>query len=581
MRDSTNTLSDSDVNEKNTESDSSPEDPHDATFVLETPAEENAASTSTRETPYRNIVRDRSRLSGPKNAHHISAADLSNALPTELKNSMDKVLSERKAILRKALSLCSDLRHANFGTVIRTINHLMKDKNFNSKAASEQTEIDDIKLQVTNMINNQSKKEKLSKFDEELDRNSDRLRELSMKFRKIIQSLKKRNSDQGQSQGKSPNEGNTVSTKDYSAHPANLFMDLKNLELEHHELLFQNEHLCCQLDQVFNAWQRIVSINRLVMGAYNKAYQALDFHDNLTYTIRENHEKVLRESAMSVGFAKVGLAQTKFIRSKEEEAEFTRSGIDPNPPSNEMNSSDSENEDTNNRATNPLRGISRTFSSLFSLPSINSATGNISCENWIVDDELLKKLVFEGLNSCSKNREEEEEDDNKVDLSTSRVSIYDENAKKKRNSRKSLIQYSFVPSSNLEEGEEGGEEEENPENEAQDDETIIITPKSIKNRHQTPKPIDPRIKHLKDLNIKNGTQTPDREDTEELMRDTLSSDISPAQTNVYAGIEDKENSMPDDDQTFVISQPSNMDVSIVKLQSPTKGKKRKQQVAFE
>merc|ERR1711972_498355 len=53
----------------------------------------------------------------------------------------------------------------------------------------------------------------------------------------------------------------------------------------------------------------------------------------------------------------------------------------------------------------PSRGISKSFSSLFNLPKINTATENMSTEDWIVDDQLLKKLVFQGLNSFNSNHD--------------------------------------------------------------------------------------------------------------------------------------------------------------------------------
>ena len=61
-----------------------------------------------------------------------------------------------------------------------------------------------------------------------------------------------------------------------------------------------------------------VNINKNLLDAYNTCYRALDFHDNLTNRIRESHEKVLRESNMTVGFAKVGLERTKFIKSSQD-----------------------------------------------------------------------------------------------------------------------------------------------------------------------------------------------------------------------------------------------------------------------
>jgi hypothetical protein len=131
-------------------------------------------------------------------------------------------------------------------------------------------------------------------------------------------------------------------------------------------------------------------------------------------------ENMNRALGNGVGFARVGLEQ---VRNFETDSDITtgesenESGDDEN---GELNLSD---EDLNRTIIRPSRGISKTFSSLFNLPKINGATENMNTEDWIVDDQLLKKLVFQGLNSYSNNHdcslmdteEETEQNDSKND----------------------------------------------------------------------------------------------------------------------------------------------------------------------
>lgn len=219
----------------------------------------------------------------------------------------------------------------------------------------------------------------------------------------------------------------------------------------------------------------------------------------------------------------------------------------------------SKDSDSESKSNQPLRGISKSFSSLFCLPAINSATNKISCEDWIVEDKVLKKMVYEGLNSYALKMEEEQAE---LEMEKQKVSLHNENLKKKNN-RKSLITYSWVPSQESPDAEEidsahAGNIEPEGEVEIGTEATLILG-------------------KAEDIHGE------DREDTEELMRDNLSPNFmqqgkSPLlktpcikqplyleSKNVDSdAMDDKENLLPDDDQTFLISQPSNLETSLVK-----------------
>ena len=86
------------------------EDKNDETFTIETPERKSANFIIDRTTPYRNIIRNRLNSPVP-------------AIPPILREKMCKVVEERIGILNKAFEICSELRTANFGSVIRTINN--------------------------------------------------------------------------------------------------------------------------------------------------------------------------------------------------------------------------------------------------------------------------------------------------------------------------------------------------------------------------------------------------------------------------------------------------------------------------
>lgn len=270
------------------------QDPNDETFVINTPKQ-----CHIRNTPYKNITR-----SGRKSLE----------LPPKLSTKMDQIIEEREKILKKAFTLCSQLRTANFGTVIRTVNKLLQDE---SKDYTEKGNIDEIKLLTNNFINNESKNTKLKYLDDQLDMNSDELRSVTLQIQNVLQqqtqSLKSKNSERLSSG--SPTSSQNPNKATQNLHPAALFMELKNQELESHELAYQNKHLCFQLDQVFNEWQRSVSINKTLLAAFNSSYRALEFHDMLAPKIREHHEKVNRALGLNVMFSRVGLEQTKIIKN--------------------------------------------------------------------------------------------------------------------------------------------------------------------------------------------------------------------------------------------------------------------------
>ena len=130
----------------------------------------------------------------------------------------------------------------------------------------------------------------------------------------------------------------------------------------------------------------------------------LKFNDMVSENVRDKMENMNRALGNGVGFARVGLEQ---VRNFETDSDITTgeeddSENDENDENGELNLSD---EDLNRTIIRPSRGISKTFSSLFNLPKINGATENMNTEDWIVDDQLLKKLVFQGLNSYSNNHD--------------------------------------------------------------------------------------------------------------------------------------------------------------------------------
>ena len=142
----------------------------------------------------------------------------------------------------------------------------------------------------------------------------------------------------------------------------------------------------------------------------------------------------------------------------------------------------------------------------------------------------MKKLVYEGLNSQNLADLDDEE---RTRTEEEMCSLYAENSKKK-NSRKSLIINSFVPntSRDLEEDEDDDEPETKSEGEPegdqnltrearspnQDEDTIVLGPADNQRTitHKTPIPANPRLKLLQQ------DEEEERDDTGELMRDTLS-----------------------------------------------------------
>ena len=102
------------------------------------------------------------------------------------------------------------------------------------------------------------------------------------------------------------------------------------------------------------------------------------FDKNCRFTILTFFGMMNRALGNGVGFARVGLEQLRV---------FTDSDITTEEENDELNLS---NEDLNRTIIRPSRGISKSFSSLFNLPKINTATENMSTEDWIVDDDLQK-----------------------------------------------------------------------------------------------------------------------------------------------------------------------------------------------
>ena len=293
-------------------------------------------------------------------------------------------------------------------------------------------------------------------------------------------------------------------------------MELKNLELDHHELIYQNKHLCYQIDQVFNAWQHTVSVLQVVLEAYNFSARTIKFKDIKLPKLTENADKVRKALGASVGFARVGMEQTKIIENS-----LPNKNNETDAASSQESVNDTQ-ESTHVESSRPLRGVSKNFSSLFSLPTINSATQKISCDNWLIDDQILKQLVHEGLDYASKLKEIEEK---AIDLHQ------EQDLKKKRNSRKSLIKFSFQNATKeykqiYENGSDNQEQgEDNTKN------SLSYTLGEIENSD---------------------------EDTAELLNDKLSTSyILQDEDSPRISIENKENINNDemlDDRTYVISK---------------------------
>jgi len=145
----------------------------------------------------------------------------------------------------------------------------------------------------------------------------------------------------------------------------------------------------------------------------------------------------------------------------------------------------------------------------FPCPLLTLLLKKISCDNWLVDDQVLKKLVFEGLDYTNKLKESETVDLHEQSEKT-RID------KKKRDQRKSLIRFSFknakqsndnafddtantsgkyelegsdddtaellndkLSTSYILEHESSRQDDENKENVDVDDKTVTIDPKSL------------------------------------------------------------------------------------------------------
>jgi len=357
----------------------------DTTFVID-PSFNCNTPMSTRKTP----VATRSQ----QQKYEISEA---------VQDKMDSVMLERKRILRKAFRLCSELRSANLNTVIRTVNTSLKSSNTKKNKQSNDDGFyspNSIQLQISGAktLNANAKSDKLGKLDKYLEKNMNSLRNLTMNLQKLMHG------------GMKFQDG---------MHPVGLYLDLKTLQLDLDETKAQNGHLKHQIDILFNAWRKLVHVTQTAVSGFHLSHKMLKFNDMVSENVRDKMDGMNRALGNGVGFARVGLEQ---VRNFETDSDIT-TGDSENESGEENGELNLSDEDLNRTIIRPSRGISKTFSSLFNLPKINGATENMNTEDWIVDDQLLKKLVFQGLNSYSNNHdcslmdteEENEQNDSKID----------------------------------------------------------------------------------------------------------------------------------------------------------------------